>query len=30
MAYRDSAGRLRNFWNQKILQTPVQILDPER
>jgi hypothetical protein len=29
MAFRDAAGRLRNFWNEKILPLPVHFLDPE-
>ena len=29
LAYRDAAGKLRNFWNQKLVRLPVHILDPE-
>ena len=29
LAYRDQKGRLRNFWNQKLVPLPAHLLDPE-
>lgn len=29
LAYRDTAGKLRNFWNQKLVSVPIHVLDPE-
>jgi len=29
LAYRDNHGKLRNFWNQKVLPLPLHFLEPE-
>lgn len=29
LAFRDSQGRLRNFWTQTLVPLPAHILDPE-
>jgi len=29
LAFRDSKGKLRNFWNQTLVPLPVHILDGE-
>jgi hypothetical protein len=29
LAFRDTQGKLRNFWNQALLPLPVHFLDPE-
>jgi hypothetical protein len=29
LAFRDTEGKLRNFWNQTLVPLPAHILDPE-